>query len=660
MNSRLLAFVFASLVVLCDVAVAQSSLQVNPNLGDMVSNYLTHEAQRDLAMRHEEIAAIRSRSAVRERQGYIERALLRELGGPWPARAPLHAQITGTIDHPDYQVQKLVYQSLPNFYVTADVYVPKHAQKPYPAVLGLAGHSGDGKAFATYQTAWVSLARRGFLVIAIDPVGQGERLEHLDPVTHRSLLATGGTAEHMADGLQTLLTGTNIARYFVWDGMRAVDYLESRDDVDKTRIATAGNSGGGTQSAYIASLDSRVAAAVISCYLTSWKTLWPGPGPQDSEQVFDHFLADHLDFPDFLIGIAPRPAEMEVATRDFFPIAGAHATFAEAKNIFRLLGADERVALYEADDTHGWSKPRRLAMYKWLSQWVQNRSDDGVEAEVKPDSPAALNATPSGQVLTTYSGAETVQSLNAALAEKLRATPAPSESEPLASLVRRRLALPESTTNPAVEKVGAFSRGEVRIEKIEVHPEPGITVPGLVFSVATGPAHKHAILYLNPAGMAVDAVEGGRIEQLAGAGNVVLAIDPRGWGESAPPNRMTSGYRSDYQLAMRAILVGKSMPGMQTYDVLGAFRYLQSRPDVDPDQIALRTFGFASNLGLFAAVLEPRIRTVVCDKPPMSYLAIAQLKLNNVSPEVIIPGVLRDFDVPDLIRALGARVRIGE
>jgi cephalosporin-C deacetylase-like acetyl esterase len=661
MNGRqsLSVFALALIVIFCGTTVAQSPVKTDTDLSGMTDAYLTKVEQQDLSARQHQIAAINSASMVRKRQAYIEKMLLREIGG-LPERTPLHAEITGTVDHPDYQVQKLVYQSLPNFYVTANVYVPKNAPKPFPAVLGVAGHSGYGKSYANYQTVWVSLVRRGFLVLAIDPVGQGERLEHLDPTTHRSLLRTGGTAEHMADGLQTLLTGTNIARYFIWDGMRGIDYLQSRNDVDKARIGVAGNSGGGTQSAYIATLDSRIAAAVISCYLTSWNTMWADPGPQDSEQVFDRFLADHLDFADFLTRIAPRPVEMEVATRDFFPIEGAHATFAEAKNMFHLLGAADHVNLYEAGDTHGWSKPRRQSTYKWLSRWLQNRTDDGVEASVQLDTPAELNATPSGQVLITYPEAETVQSLNAALAKKLRAKPAPTGIKQLASLVRKRLAFPEKTSAPSIEELGSFSQGGAHVEKINIHSEPGITVPGLVFTPSKGPARKHAILYINPAGMAADAAAGGAIDRLVQQGNIVLAIDPRGWGESAPPHKLVSGYRTDYQMSMHAILVGKSMPGMQTYDVLSAFHYLEKRPDVNPQQISLHTQGIASNLGIFAAVLEPRIRTVVCDKAPMSFLAITQLKLNKTSPEVIVPGILRDFDLPDLTRALGSRFQIGE
>lgn len=655
MNKSLWIFALTAALGVCGTAIAQSSLEVTTGLEGMTDRYLTTLAQQDLSKRRDEIAKIHDHLGIKNRQAYIRKTLMRELGGQWPEKTPLHAQITGVVPHEDYTVQKLVYQSLPHFYVTADVYVPQHAPKPYPAVLGFAGHSGDGKSFSNYQTVWVSLAKRGFLVIAIDPVGQGERLQHLDPVTHKSLLPVGGTAEHMADGLQTLLTGTPIARYFLWDGIRAIDYLESRSDVDKTRIGVAGNSGGGTQSAYTATLDSRLRAAVISCYMTAWNALWSDPGPQDSEQVLDHFLADHLDFPDFLIRIAPRPVEMEVATRDFFPIAGAHATFAEAKDIFHLLGAEENVAMFEANDTHGWSKPRRLATYQWLVRWLQNRPDDGVEAEFKLDPPSELNATASGQVLTSYPDAETVQSLNAKFAQKLREKPAPKDLRQLATRLRRRLALPETAMHPVIEGAGSLSRNGIRIEKIKIESEAGITVPGLIFHPSQGPARTRAVLYLNPAGMAAGAGENGPIEKLVAAGNLVLAIDPRGWGESAPPNKMTSGYRSDYQVAMRAILVGKSMPGMQTFDVLNAFHYLASRPDVDPREITLQAQGSADNIGIFATVLEPKIKSIQCDTPPISFLAMTELKLNHQPPSVVIPGILEDLDLPDLTRALGSR-----
>lgn len=225
MDKPLWIIALAAVLGVCGTATSQSPLQVTTGLEAMTDAYLTTLEQQDLSKRRDEIAKIHDGLVIKDRQAYIRKTLMRELGGEWHEKTPLHAQITGVIHHEDYTVQKLVYQSLPHFYVTADVYVPQHAPKPYPAVLGFAGHSGDGKSYSNYQTVWVSLAKRGFLVIAIDPIGQGERLQHLDPATHQSLLPVGGTAEHMADGLQTLLTGTSIARYFLWDGIRAIDYL---------------------------------------------------------------------------------------------------------------------------------------------------------------------------------------------------------------------------------------------------------------------------------------------------------------------------------------------------------------------------------------------------------------------------------------------------
>src|SRR2546430_17577879 len=121
------------------------------------------------------------------------------------------------------------------------------------------------------------------------------------------------------EGVECLPTGQTVARYFIWAGIRAFDYLLTRPDVDPKRIAVTGNSGGGTQSSYLAAFEPRLAAAAPSCYLTTWEKLWVAPGPQDSEQVFANFLRDGLDFADFLIAFAPKPIHMAAAVRGYFP-----------------------------------------------------------------------------------------------------------------------------------------------------------------------------------------------------------------------------------------------------------------------------------------------------------------------------------------------------
>ena len=399
------------------VCQAQTGLNVTTGLDGMVDRYLTEIARGQWEARARAVAAIHTPAEVSEWQAYIHKKMLEEVGG-LPEKTPLNARTTGTVEHDDYRVEKLVYESMPHFYVTANIFVPKTGQAPYPAVLGTAGHSVDGKANELYQRVWVTLAKRGFVVLAYDPPGQGERLGYLLSGSNKSQFPAGGTAEHTMAGVQCLLTGTNIARYFINDGVRAFDYLLTRPDVDPKQIAVAGNSGGGTQSSYLGAFEPRLAAAAPSCYLTSWEKLWEGPGPQDAEQNFVNFLKDGLDFADFLIAFAPKPIHMATAIRDFFPIEGARATYTEAKRVFETLGAGDRVGFFEFDDMHGWSKPRREATYRWFERWFHDRQDSGAEPDFPIDAPKDLQATETGQVATNYPNAETVQSLNAALAKK--------------------------------------------------------------------------------------------------------------------------------------------------------------------------------------------------------------------------------------------------
>ena len=454
-------------------------------------------------------------------------------------------------------------------------------------------------------------------------------------------------------GIQCLLTGTNIARYFIWDGIRAFDYLLTRPDVDPKRVGVAGNSGGGTQSSYMAAFEPRLAAAAPSCYLTSWEKLWSGPGPQDAEQNFVNFLKDGLDFPDFLIAFAPKPIQMATATRDFFPIAGAKATFAEAHRIFEVLDAGPHMGLFEFDDTHGWSKPRREATYRWFARWLQGREDDGREPALKLDSPQELQCTQTGQVATSFADAETVQlaQRGAGRADGRRAQGAAEYSRIVARPSGGIRAAPRRARRPARR---ARAPG-LQNRKNRIQPEPGITVPALAFVPSGKAGRKPAVLYVNRAGKAADGGEGGAIEGLLRQGNIVLALDPRGWVESAPPAGPRGSYTRSYQMAMRAFLVGKSIVGMQTGDVLRAFDWLAARPDVDLKRIAIIGKGNGGVLALYAAALEPRIARVASEKAPVSYLSMVQAGIHAGVIGIVVPGVLRDFDLPDVAASLKPR-----
>jgi len=619
----------------------------------MLDVYLTRIAERHWIDRRAQIQALDSPEAVERRRTFIRQTITASLGG-WPARTPLNARITGTLDRDGYRIEKLIFESLPGFPVTANVYVPTgRGAGPFPAVLGTAGHSNEGKAADLYQRGWIGMARRGMIVLAFDPPGQGERSQYWDAAEGKSRLGLG-TREHTMAGLQCLLTGTNIARYEIWDGMRAVDYLLTRKDVDAARLAVAGNSGGGTQAAYLAALEPRLAAAAPSCYLTSWPAMWSKLGPQDAEQNFHCFISNGLDFGDFLIAFGPKPVKMMTAIRDFFPIEGARATFAETASVFARMGARDKLDLFEYDDGHGWSKPRREATYRWFERWLNDREDEGVEAESTVEKVSALQVTRTGQLATDGQPVETVQSMNAKLAGEMYARRAAAQAgTDVRALVEKRLGVvmpgPGSAT-PA--KMGEVGRDGYRIEELLFPTEPGISVPALLFVPVKAVRRGAAVLWLDPQGKAAGAEPGGPIEQRVFRGETVMAVDVRGWGESGPPRAAKGGYGPAYQTFMRAYLLGRSMMGMQSTDVLAAAAYLRTRYP----EVTVEGRGAAGGaLAMYAGVLDAKLVKVrVAERVP-SYLGIARLPEHDGLMDVLIHGVLADFDFPDLIAALGAR-----
>ena len=335
--------------------------------------WLRSEAEKYLAKR----PRLENATAVKARGSEFRRQLLANIGG-LPERTPLNAKTVGVIERENFRIEKIIFESQPKFYVTANLYLPKKGTGPFPAILFPLGHEAGAKSHEAWQYVLGSFATKGFVALAWDPISQGERVQFFDPDLRASRLAAS-TREHTMLGVQTLVTGDNIARYTIWDGIRALDYLVSRKEVDPERVGVTGNSGGGTHTAYLAAIDDRLKVAAPSCYITNWSRLLAQLGPQDAEQNLPPFLNLGYDFPDFLYAFAPKPYLILSAIRDFFPIGGARATFAEVQRVYDSLGIADKLKMVEADDGHGYTLPRRLAAYAWMSKWLKGQEDDGVE-----------------------------------------------------------------------------------------------------------------------------------------------------------------------------------------------------------------------------------------------------------------------------------------
>ena len=182
----------------------------------------------------------------------------------------------------------------------------------------------------------------------------------------------GPTTEHSYPGTQAFITGSSQARYMIWDGIRAVDYLLTRKEVDPERIGITGRSGGGTQSAYIAAMDDRIYAAAPECYITTFTRLLQTMGNQDAEQNLFNEISRGIDHGDLLAVRAPRPALMITTTRDIFSIQGAMETEKEVSLIYKAYGRASDFGRAEDDTSHASTRKNREAMYAFFQKHLKN------------------------------------------------------------------------------------------------------------------------------------------------------------------------------------------------------------------------------------------------------------------------------------------------
>ncbi len=611
-----------------------------------------------LAERELRVARLSTREEVEQRQRFIREKILRAIGG-LPERAPLNPKLTGALKRDGYRIEKIIFESQPAFYVTANLYLPETGSGPYPGILMPLGHERGGKAHDAWQRLAITFAKNGFVILLYEPISQGERVQLYDPDLGESKVRQA-TNEHTLAGSQCLLLGHSFARHRIWEGMRALDYLISRPEVDSSRIGCTGNSGGGTLTAYLSALDDRIKVAAPSCYLTNWKSLLETIGPQDAEQNLPPFLADGLDQADFVIAFAPKPYLILSATRDFFPIAGARQTFREAKRIYGLMGADEKMNMVEADDEHGYTRPRRLAVYRWMNRWLKGDDKPVDEPEVEIESEDDLRCVATGQVSSSLGG-ETIFSINLTEARRVKPKLSPITTPEdlrgfqaeIRSRVQRLTAFEKPAGSPEARSFGVIARSGYRIEKLLIDNDPAI--PALLFKPDSPRPARRTILYLHWNGKAAGANVGGEIEELVRGGAVVLAIDLRGRGETREEAERVWDIFGHFESAMTALLVGRTLVGLRAQDVIRAVDALAARRDIEMESLSAFGKGDAAVVLLHAAALDDRIKSVTLEEMLASYESVAEWKIHHRVFESIVPAALANYDLPDLAASLAPR-----
>jgi len=636
-----------SLLVLTDVSTGFQA-------DKMLFNHLRRLSDEALDGRDDRYEMLKTADQIRIYQENLRDYFFKQLD--LPTRTALNPQIVQTMTFEEYRLEKIIYESQPGFFVTALLYLPL-SDPPYPGVLVICGHSETGK--SAYQEICVSLVRNGMAALCPDPIGQGERKQILDK-DGRGLVRS--TTEHMICGVAPILLGTNLAGYMFWDAVRAIDYLCERPEIDPSRIGSTGVSGGGNRTSYLLALEGRLAAAAPGCFITTTRRKNIQPGPGDAEQNIHGQVVAGIDHADYLIMGAAKPALILAASRDFLPIEGTWESFRQAKRIYTRFGFPERIELIETDEPHGFSKDLRIGAVRWMRRWLLGKDEAVTEKDYTPLSSSELQCTPAGQVLL-LPGAKSIFTLN-------------NEKEKLLSQ-QRKIFIKETDKKNFIKKIhsltgiryladlpaiqdqltGKLKREDYHIEKWLFHWDTDIFLPALLFKPAS-PGGK-LYLYLTDKGKETDAGCAGPIENLTREGSTVLAVDLRGFGESAvklwryPDAQEYTGVNAaEYFMAYK---LNRTLLGMRAEDILVSARWLKEH--VSPminGSVSILAKGEAGPAALHAMALEPELFDQLQLKSSLSSWSDAvSSSLTRGVFNNTVHGALKYYDLPDLLNMIG-------
>ncbi len=555
-------------------------------------------------------------------RGTRREELLDALGlWPLPERTPLQAVVTGTLEGDGFTVEKLHFQSQPGLYVTANLYLPRDRTRAAPAVLYVCGHSEvktNGVSYGNkthYQHHGASWARNGYVCLVLDTLQLGE-IQGDHHGTYRLAQWWWNSRGYTPAGVEA------------WNGIRALDYLETRPEVDRTRIGMTGRSGGGSYTWTTAAIDERIRVAAPVAGITDLRN-----------QVCDGSVEGHCDCMffvnthrwDFALNaalMAPRPLLIVNTDADsLFPLDGVQRLFAQTRRIYSLYDAYDQLGLVIGPGPHADTQNLQVPVLRWFNQHLKGTDPFVSEAPPKLLAPEQLRvfaSLPTDQRNTR--------------AQEFFGAPAGTGSTDLATL-RQQLRTqvfggwPEDPGPLALRELSGTSTDRERLREFEFTSQPHVT---LRLQIARQPNTKPSrvrFLFLDDAGWsrwsAAVAENGSGNSPIATAepaiprpteDELIVGFAPRGWG----PHRWAGDARKQIQIRRRFPLVGQTVDGMRVWDLRRALQ--AAREATGLSEFTIVAGGGPAILALYAAALA--------DSPP-------PLELHH------LPATFRDE--PDLL-----------
>ncbi len=636
---------------------AQSASALTWKNNTAYNAYLMRAVHQQYADRQRELTeALASRKALLRYQ-QTRRERYRSILGEFPAKTDLHAQVVGTLPQDGFRVERVVFESAPHRYITANLYLPMGAGR-FPVALSLAGHGPNGK--VGDQRVGALFARHGVAVFAVDPVAQGERLQLTDAAG--KALTRGSTTEHTLLNAGANLVGTSVAAYEYWDNTRALDYLETRPELDKTKMGCIGSSGGGTQATYLIALDERIKAAVVCSYVSRRERVLELQGPSDGCQHIPNEGREHLEIADFLALFAPKPLLIMSGYYDFVDYWGATQAYDDLKKVYRVFGVEKQVSQFTIEGGHGMPQPKREAAITWFRTWLSHDAAPVAEQALTPIPEKDLLCTATGQTATAFPDAVSLPRANLALAQAYAARRAAflgQEKTEVARQVQKLLGIEEPLEAVRAEPTGTVAGRTYALAKYQLIRPGQLPVPCVVLTPENASPASTVVLYLNAAGKEPVLNDETTTNAYLNRGDILVLADLRGFGETADPAELNDlkYWSKEYRNAMLSLHVGRPVLGQRVVDVRSLVDFIGTDAGLRGHALKLVANGLYAPTAIHAAYLDDRIKSAEISGGFRSFEQLIQNPMQQDAYTNVLYGVLQYYDLPDLVAKAGGRIR---
>lgn len=656
------------LLVAAEPAEAQP-VEVNTGHGDeLLSRYFAGRT-RELADRT--FADINSLQDWEERRPQLKQQLFEMLGlDPLPERTPLKATVTGTVDHPEFTVEKVHFQSRPGLYVTGNLYVPKQREGRLPAVLYVCGHGASKKNGISYGNkvsyqhhgGW--FARNGYVCLTIDTLQMGE-IEGIHHGTYHFNRFWWNARGYTPAGVEA------------WNCIRALDYLQSRPEVDGERLGVTGRSGGGAYSWWIAAIDERIKVAVPVAGITSLEN-----------HVVDGVVEGHCDcmyqlntyawdYPMIAALVAPRPLLISNTDKDrIFPLDGVVEVYSRAKKIYDLYRKPRQIGLQITEGPHKDTQNLRIHAFHWFNQYLkgQNPSPLIETAAVKffqPEELKVFEELPADEQNTTIDETFTVR------AETPEVPETPAEWESLRDRWMGQLREKTFRGWPAMETLKFESplkpvldvtKSGIRLTAYDFDSEPNVPLrlflahrEGLdradlklvVLNALDQPGWEEFLTTMKPGfGEALAAYPSGAGDAESFESNrkmfaaqpwAMAWVAPRGIG----PTEWNRDERERVHIRRRFMQLGQTLDGMRTWDVVATASALRRAEGMADVPLWMQGEDTMAGVTLYASLFVPDVVRLDLWRLPQTH-----------TERPIYLNVLRFLDMPQAVAMAAARSRV--